>query len=404
MRSLSLTRRFARKGLSAVLLTLMVALNAPGDSASNLPSLDDLERLRYKASAEPGLVGMPSYSDLKNTIYSFQNYLRGVTLLDNFREPILTRGASGIAVYRAASPAIVLVVAGNVRYGQVTDLGTGTGVIVDSSGYVLTNWHVIRGFQEVLVFLKPHRGTVLVEGLGYAAHIITYDRQKDLALLKLVNPPARLPVIAMGSISQLQVAQDIHVIGHPGGLEHAWSYTTGVISQIRPHYEGKFDTGQEIRANLIQIQATVNPGNSGGPVLDDQGRMIGLISFGYTENMNFAIAGDEISRFLSYARQLTTRGGTAGTPDGPRAAYSAALLGNSRRVTRASYPDIVVYFVHEDDGKVVGLVGKASNGVVLQAWERGPTGGFNQWLAEFADGTEVQGTGKAGLPDLFVAK
>ena len=241
------------KCFSAISIALLLTSSAAGGQpAPNLPSIAELEDIAYEPTLQPELVGMPSYQDLKDTIYSFQNYLRGATLLDNFREPILTRGASGIAVYRAASPAIVLVVAGNVRHGQVTDLGTGTGVIVDSSGYVLTNWHVVRGFQGVLVLLKPHRGAVPVESLGYAAQIITYDSQKDLALLKLVNPPARLPVIAMGSISQLQVAQDIHVIGHPGGVEHAWSYTAGVVSQIRPNYEGKFGMSTAVMRHFLR--------------------------------------------------------------------------------------------------------------------------------------------------------
>lgn len=393
------------KCFSAVSIALLLTSSAAGGQpAPNLPTIAELEDIAYEPTLQPELVGMPSYQDLKDTIYSFQNYLRGAELLAKFEEPVLTRGASGIAIYRKASPAVVLVFAGNIRGEQLTEWGMGTGVIVGPAGYVLTNWHVVKGFQGIVVLLKPPGGAALTRSNAYDADLINYYREKDLALLKLVNPPSNLTVIETASASQLQVAQDIHVIGHPGGIEHAWSYTTGVVSQTRPHYETRLSAGQEIRANVIQIQVAVNPGNSGGPVLDDQGKMVGLISFGHTENMNFAIAADEISTFLSYAMRTRTRGITAQAPDSPEAEYSVDLLLDGRRVIRASYPDMVVYFVHEDDGKVVGLVANASNGVVLQAWEPGPTGGFNQWLAKMPEGTTVEGTGKAGLPDVFVSK
>jgi S1-C subfamily serine protease len=304
--------------------------------------------MAYEPTPQPELVGMPSYQDLKGAVYSFQNYLRGAELLAKFEEPVLTRGANGIAIYRRASPAVVLVFAGNIRGEQLTEWGMGTGVIVGPAGYVLTNWHVVKGFQGIVVLLKPPGSAAPTRSYAYDADLIDYYREKDLALLKLVNPPSNMTVIEIASASQLQVAQNIHVIGHPGGIAHAWSYTTGVVSQTRLNYETSF-SGQEIHANVIQIQATVNPGNSGGPVLDDQGKMVGLISFGPTENMNFAIAADEISTFLSYAMRARTRGITAQAPDSPEAEYSVDLLLDGRRVIRASYPDMVVYFVHEDD-------------------------------------------------------
>ena len=408
MRASPLLRALTRKLLPAVFITLFVIANAPAQAPTSiLPSLGDLKKIKFEPSSQPDLVAVPSYSELKESIISFQNYVRGLSLVAGFQEPILTRGGQGIAVYRKAAAAVVFVVAANIREGQITDAGIGSGVIVDSSGYVLTNWHVVKDFEGVVVFLKPGGGASPNENLGYAARLVARNPQKDLALLKIVKPPANLPIITIGSMAQIQVAQDIHVIGHPGS-EHAWTYTTGVVSQIRRNYEGYYSDGSYIRANVIQIQTAINPGNSGGPVLDDDGKMIGLASFSLPgrQNLNFAIAGDEISQFLSTSKQIKTRGFSSQTSisGSVQAEYFTGTLGEVVRLIKARYPDMVVYFVRDQNGRAVGLVAETSDGDVIKAWQPGPTGGFNQWSANFADGATVEGKGEAGLPELFAGK
>jgi S1-C subfamily serine protease len=296
-------------------------------------------------------------------------------------------------------------VAGNVPGGEFTPLGVGTGVIVDPAGYVLTNWHVVGGFQAAIVFLKPSAGSEPRKELGYWVRAVAYDSAKDLALLKMLRPPTGLPTVKLGDFSQIQVAQDIHVIGHPGGVEHAWTYTTGVVSQIRRSYEAQF-SDQTIHADLLQIQTAINPGNSGGPVLDDQGRMIGLVSFGMPkmQNMNFAIAADEIAAFLSRSLAARTRGVPAPASEEPKATYLAARFEDGRQVIKAQYGDATVYVVRTQESKPIELVCKTNDGVVLQGLEPGLTGGFNKWLITMSDGTALEASGKAGLPEVFVGK
>jgi hypothetical protein len=91
----------------------------------------------------------------------------------------------------------------------------------------------------------------------------------------------------------------VHAIGHPIG--ESWSYTKGVVSQMRPDYEWRYETGPQHRADVIQTQTPINPGNSGGPLLNDAGEIVGLNTFGggRAQGINFAIAVTEIKRFVA---------------------------------------------------------------------------------------------------------
>ncbi len=195
------------------------------------------------------------------------------------------------------------------------------------------------------------------------------------------------------------------MIGHPGGVEHAWTYTTGVVSQIRRSYEAQF-SDQIIHADLLQIQTAINPGNSGGPVLDDQGRMIGLVSFGMPQmqNMNFAIAADEIAVFLSRSQVARTRGLPGPTREEPKATYFAAQVEGGGHVLKAQYPDVSVYVVRTPEGKALGLLATTNDGVLMQGLEPGLTGGFNKWLITMPEGATVRATGKVGLPEVFLGR
>jgi S1-C subfamily serine protease len=400
-------RSFIRVYFTVCLGTLLTGVGAlAADQATALPSPSELQKLVCEPTSRPDLLGVPSYAELKGTLASFRNYVRGSKLAAELEEPIVTRGGPGIAVYRRAAPAVVFVVAGNVQDDKVTDLAFGSGVIVNSAGYILTNWHVVAGFDGVVVFLKPAGSTAIVRTLGYGARPVNHDQLRDLALLKLENPPPNLPSIQVEASSKIQVAEDIHVIGHPGGPKNAWTYTTGVISQIRPDYEQNFEDGTVIRGNLIQIQTAVNPGNSGGPVLDDEANMVGLVSFQRTDaqNMNFAIGADEISAFLSRSMRMATRGPVSEAPSSPSVEYFSGRLFDGRQVIKERYTDMTVYLIREQSGRPICLIVESKKGVLLQASSPGPTGGFNKWVAKFSNGVSIEGTGTAGLPVVFVGE
>jgi len=201
------------------------------------------------------------------------------------------RSAKDAQIYRAISPAVVLV---------ATKEGFGSGSLLDAAGNIITNWHVVKGYEYVAVIFKPTvEGKEPTRDEIKRGRIVKYDEIADLALVKAIEvPPGRTP-IRLGDSSEIAVGMDVHAIGHPTG--EAWTYTTGVISQYRQAYEWQAK-GDPIkhRADIIQTQTPINPGNSGGPLLGDSSSLIGVNSFkAGGEGLNFAVSVDEVKRFIA---------------------------------------------------------------------------------------------------------
>ncbi len=230
-------------------------------------------------------------SSIPNTV----NESRIETTLSNLKKNLIleeSRGVGGITVYKKAAPAVVLV---------ITNEGSGSGSILDKEGHVLTNWHVVQGYDRVYVVFKPKKGVELkkeelLKELLYVAKVVKVDQMTDLALLEIENPPGNLPTLKLGNIEDVEVAQDVHAIGHPGG--NVWTYTTGTISQIRPKYEFPHDN-MMFECKVIQTQTPINPGSSGGPLLNDNAEIIGINTFYIKgDGLNFAVSVDVIEEFL----------------------------------------------------------------------------------------------------------
>lgn len=170
-----------------------------------------------------------------------------------------------VRVTQEARPAVVnLSVRAQVAtpFGLFPQEGQGSGVIVRSDGLILTNNHVVRGAQEIVV--------TLLSGQTLRGRVIGSDRFSDLAVVK-VDSPQPLPVVEMGASSNLQVGQLAIAIGNPFGLGS--TVTVGVVSALNRSIQAGPDF---IVENLIQTDAAINPGNSGGALLDSGGRLIGI--------------------------------------------------------------------------------------------------------------------------------
>src|SRR5438876_1345055 len=137
---------------------------------------------------------------------------------------------------------------------------SGSGVIVDAKGYVLTNNHVIENAQDITVRLS--------EGRKFTAKLVGRDPKTDLAVLK-VDAPALLPVAELGDSDQLRVGQWAIAIGNPFGLDR--TVTVGIVSAT-----ARNRVGVATYENFIQTDASINPGNSGGPLLNLDGKVIGI--------------------------------------------------------------------------------------------------------------------------------
>lgn len=203
-----------------------------------------------------------------------------------------TRSVQDAALFKKVAPSVVLI---------VTKDGLGSGTIIDSKGDILTNWHVIAGYSEVGVILKPVSNKQKISNSDIRrAQVIKIDQIADLALIRLVEAPANLDPVKFGDDSDINIGADVHAIGHPNG--EAWTYTKGIISQYRNEYNWSGGSKSiKHSADVIQTQTPINPGNSGGPLLTDNARLVGVNSFKdiKSEGLNFAVSIDNVKTFLA---------------------------------------------------------------------------------------------------------
>lgn len=203
----------------------------------------------------------------------------------------LLRGQTEQKIYANFARSVVLV---------VTKDSLGSGAVIGNDGTIITNWHVVGGNKAVGVIYKPAAdGARVYESDAVKANVVRVDQIADLAIIKVATLPKNISPLSLADPSRLKVGADVHAIGHPMG--EIWSYTKGVVSQIRPGYEWTTaETSIKHRADVVQTQTPISPGNSGGPLLDDTGALVGIAAFGGGgQALNFAIGGSEIKRFLA---------------------------------------------------------------------------------------------------------
>jgi S1-C subfamily serine protease len=202
----------------------------------------------------------------------------------------VARRRDGAKLYRDVAPGVVLVVAED---------GLGSGAIVTPQGGILTNWHVVGGHASVGVAFLPPLGQTVRPADIYEARVVKVDMVADLALIQINNPPDAMTVLRVGDMDDIQIGAEVHAIGHPYG--EFWTYTRGVVSQVRPDYEWQGAPGGIMhKALVLQTQTPLNPGNSGGPLFSTNEKIIGLNSFLKPgQGLGFAIAAVEINRFLA---------------------------------------------------------------------------------------------------------
>ena len=201
-------------------------------------------------------------------------------------------GTRGVNVYNEAAPSVVKL---------LTSDGTCSGAIVDRNGLIVTNFHCIGTKRETLLAVKPPRGIDYTFSDFFSADVIRVDEKRDLALLQIRQPPDSLEGLVLGNLSEIEVGMDAHAIGHPIG--HNWSYTNGTVSQIRPDHVWRYGDAYPngFSATVIQTQTPTNPGNSGGPLLSDAGKLIGINSFGdpKASGINFAVAINHVRDLIN---------------------------------------------------------------------------------------------------------
>ena len=229
-----------------LLLTFAAALVAVGTtallySAASLWQAHDGSVVTFAETAPPNISDPSAVTDEQNSIEVYKTISPGVAFINttSYREDMWSRG---------------------VQEGK----GNGSGSVIDASGHILTNYHVVEGAQKLSVNFGGDK--------IFPAKYVGGDPDTDLAVIK-IDPPAGLTVVPLGDSDRLSVGQKVLAIGNPFGLDR--TLTTGVISGLQRPIRARND--RPIDA-AIQTDASINPGNSGGPLLDKFGRMIGINS------------------------------------------------------------------------------------------------------------------------------
>jgi S1-C subfamily serine protease len=203
-----------------------------------------------------------------------------------------------IAIFDRISPSVVYIATTDAIIDPWTkDLrairrGTGSGLIWDDHGHIVTNFHVVQDASSAVVRFSDHR--------AYRAWLVGASPEHDLAVLRIDAPVSRRRPVPIGTSADLKVGQKVLAIGNPFGLDY--SLTTGIVSALDRTIQA--ESGVEIR-QLIQTDAAINPGNSGGPLLDSAGRLIGVNTAIYSPSgsfsgIGFAVPVDTVNRIVPY--------------------------------------------------------------------------------------------------------
>lgn len=199
-----------------------------------------------------------------------------------------------IDVYERVAPSVVSITTQVLRRGfffEIPEEGAGSGFILDQAGHILTNYHVIDGAEKIDVSIN--------DDYVVAATVVGVDPRNDIAVLKVDAPAEILVPVELGTSSALKVGQRAIAIGNPFG-QFGRTLTIGVISALDRTIEG---SDSRTITGIIQTDAAINRGNSGGPLLDSSGRVIGINTAifsptGTSVGVGFAVPVDTLKRLL----------------------------------------------------------------------------------------------------------
>lgn len=199
-------------------------------------------------------------------------------------------------VYQAIQPSFVLIQTRAPGAGGQQENGLGSGVVIDDRGDILTSLHVVAGASDIQL--------TFADGTQSSATVMVEQPEHDIAVLQADQPPAQIVPATLGNPNAMQIGDEAFVVGNPLGLYGSMS--AGVISGLDRSFQPS--TSKQKLEGLIQIDAAVNPGNSGGPLLNRDGQVIGIVA-GIVNP-----SGQDVFIGIGFAVPITVAGGAAGLP------------------------------------------------------------------------------------------
>ncbi|NMM64181.1 PDZ domain-containing protein [Clostridium sp. P21] len=267
-----------KKGLMSYVIVGLIC-SIVGGTASTAASLYYVPKSKFFQNT-------PLYESLKQQSTTSSNFISA--------SPVSTKGSLTVSqIAKKVGPAVVGVSTTGIAqndYGFAQKQeGMGSGIIINSEGYILTNFHVINGAQQVKIIFNDKKEV--------SAKIVNYDQDMDLAIVKITDSNVKMPAVAeLGSSDALEVGDPVVAIGNPLGKELLGSVTTGIISaKNREIQESSTSTTKQ---TFLQTDAAINAGNSGGALVNSQGQVIGIntakVGGSGVEGLGFAIPMDSI--------------------------------------------------------------------------------------------------------------
>lgn len=264
-------------------------------------------------------------------------------------------------------------------FRPVTGEGSGSGWIYDMNGHVVTNYHVIEDSDRVVV--------TLFDGNSAVASVVGVDPQNDIAVLRIDVPDSSLIPLELGDSSHLKVGQKALAIGNPFGLER--TLTVGIVSSLNRTLESQAARGRMI-GSVIQIDAALNRGSSGGPLFDSSGQLVGMNTaiasanqmIAQNSGVGFAIPANTIRRvvpeLISNGRIVRSTAGIYNVTDTPAGlmvvlvepngpAEKAGLRGAFSVVLRQRGGRLHVAGIRQNE--TPGDIVKAIDGVPVDSWD-----------------------------------
>ena len=184
-----------------------------------------------------------------------------------------------------------------------TSGGTGSGIILSANGYIVTNYHVVEGATAIYVQLYGSSNNVKAELIGYSKH-------DDIAVIK-INKTGLRPATFVSDCSACKPGQKVYAIGSPKGTDYSYSVTTGIISAVNRNVKIYDGSTLKKKMRMIQTDAAVNPGNSGGALINAFGQVIGIVTLKLdgVDGMGFALPSDGV---LPLVNAIIENGNTDG--------------------------------------------------------------------------------------------
>lgn len=259
--------------------------------------------------------------------------------------------------------------------------GMGSGVVYDSNGDIITNYHVIEDATEI---------TVTIDGKSYDATLVGSDASSDVAVIKVDLEGDSVTPVEVGDSSDLQVGDWVMSVGSPFGLEN--SVSAGIVSALYRNTLLEGSSGNTLYTNLIQVDASINPGNSGGPLFDSSGSVVGInssiasmsdssSSSSGSIGLGFAIPADLV---VSVADQLISTG-----------SVDHAVLGvtiQSGTATVDGTTTLGAQVVSVNDGGAAGKAGLKEGDVILSIDGHDVTSGkaLSGYVRTYTGGSQVE--------------